>query len=100
MKRILALVLALMLAICLAATAAADGEPAELSGDGVQYRLVEEQILTEIDVDQVPLAAAPQSCCIMHFVLMVGALAVAVYFTHDRKTHQWRIYELRRAGMN
>lgn len=96
MKRFLALLLALVLTFgCLAVTALADGEPVETAGNGVQYRLVEEAAALDIDMEQTPLSAAPeQVCCVLHFVLMLGALAVAVYYTNDRRRCQSRIREL------
>ena len=99
MKRIFALLLALVLTFgCLAVTALADGEPA-VAGDGVQYRLVEEDAALNIDMEQTPLSAPPQMCCALHFVLMLSALVVAIYFTHDRKVRQARIRELRLADL-
>ena len=64
----------------------------ELPDDG--YTLSEEMI---IDENETPLGAGPGEhvCCILHFIIMLGALTVAVYYTHDRKRRQQREFELR-----
>ena len=58
------------------------------------YTLDEEVVIEE---DDTPLAGGPgeQVCCILHFILMLGALLVAVYYTYDRKKRQEREFELR-----
>lgn len=50
-----------------------------------------------IEDDDTPLAGGPleEDCCILHLLIMLVALAVAVYYTHNRKQHQARQFELR-----
>ena len=100
MKRILALLLALTLTCgCLAGAALAAEEPGGLFENGTaRYRLTEEAAV-DIGGDEVPLSAPPRMCCALHFVLMLGALAVAVYYAHDRKARQERMYEMRLIGV-
>ena len=100
MRRMVALLLALMLVCCLAGFAAADGERTEQLSSEPAYRLVEEDAPIQIGTEPVPLAAPPQSCCILHLVLMLCALAVTVYYVHDRRMCQMRLFELRRAGLD
>ena len=100
MRRMVALLLALTLVCCMAGFAAADGEPMGQPAGEPAYRLVEEQAPVEIGAEPVPLAASPHTCCILHFVLMLCALAVTVYYVHDRKASQMRIFELRRASVD
>ena len=97
-KRLLALLLALALTCGVFAVAACAA--AEPDAGQAGYRLIEEDTLADIAPDATPLAAPAQSCCVLHFVLMLCALAVAVCFVHDRNTRQRRIYELRRASLN
>ena len=76
--------------------------PADLvSSDGVSstapaYTLREEIVIME---GETPLAASPKEneCCILHFLLMLCALGVAIYYTHDRKRRQQTEFELRAA---
>lgn len=58
------------------------------------YTLTEETVISE---DEAPLAASPmeEDCCILHFVLLLCALAVTCYYTYDRKKRQEREFELR-----
>ena len=50
-----------------------------------------------IDLDETPLAAAPTvgQCCILHLIIMLCALTVAIYYTHDRKKRQKEEFETR-----
>ncbi len=90
MRRVVALMLALALVCCLAGIASAEGDGG--------YRLVEESSTVQIGAEPVPLAGG-QPCCALHLALMLCALAVTVYYTHDRKARQTRIFELRRASV-
>ena len=106
-KRFLALMLVLLLVFgCLGTAAMA--APAEIPEDGGAagggtgsdraYSLTEEVVIQE---DETPLGAAPTEadCCILHFVLMLCALGVTVYYVCDRKHHQTIEFELRSALM-
>lgn len=111
--RFLALLLVLLTAFGVFATAAlAAGEegaaaagpeqtaaPVVQTEQAPQYVLREETVITE---DDTPLAAVPtpdmfveHDCCILHFVLMLAALGVSVYYVHDRKVRQEREFEVR-----
>ena len=50
-----------------------------------------------IDDNATPLApgAETHECCILHFLVLLLALGVEIYYTHDRKKRQKHIYELR-----
>ena len=72
-------------------------EVEEPEDEGPDYILNEEVVIGE---DETPLAGGPmafstQECCILHFILMLCALGVTLYFTHDRKKRQEREFELR-----
>lgn len=51
-------------------------------------------IITE---SETPLGAGPaeQTCCILHFLLILAAFLVAVFYTHERKREQAREFEHR-----
>ena len=50
----------------------------------------------EIADNDTPLAGMTEvRCCILHFLIMVCALAVTVYYTHDRKRRQEQEFEVR-----
>ncbi len=58
------------------------------------YEVKEEADIAENDT---PLGLLDdiQNCCILHFLIMLCALAVTVYYTHDRKRRQEREFEVR-----
>ena len=107
-KRIFSLFLVFLIAVCCFVPAAAEGEDtnpiatvepgkAIAAAPAVTvpvYRLTEETLILE---DATPLGAGPteRDCCVLHFILMLGALGVAVYYTYDRKKGQKREFELR-----
>ena len=65
----------------------------EVDGEAAEPELtIDEEVL--IDEDETPLANFTD-CCALHFVLMLLALAVAVYYTYDRKKRQAREFEVR-----
>ncbi len=50
----------------------------------------------EIADNDTPLAGMTEvRCCILHFLIMMCALAVTVYYTHDRKRRQEQEFEVR-----
>ena len=51
----------------------------------------------DIQEDETPLADGPsgENCCILHLLIMLGAFAVGVYYTHDRKKRQEEEFETR-----
>lgn len=90
-KKFLALTLALFMVVGNLGAAAAS---AALDAGDEQYTLSEEVVIQENDT---PLAGGPteRECCVMHFILMICALGVSVYYVCDRKKRQAREFELR-----
>lgn len=89
--RVLALALALVMVLggpCAVAASAAEagGEPA--------YTLREETVIRK---DAPPLTDIPrgEECCALHFLLTLGVMGLAAYYTYDRKKRQAREFELR-----
>lgn len=54
--------------------------------------------LTRVDDEAVPLAAGPHEhkCCILHFLILLLALIVELFYTKSMKKHQKKIFEARR----
>ncbi|NCC00379.1 MAG: hypothetical protein EOM34_06825, partial [Clostridia bacterium] len=52
--------------------------------------------LSVIDEEEVPLADMDDhKCCILHFLLLCLGLLIEIWYTHDQKKRQKRIFELR-----
>ena len=51
-----------------------------------------------IEENETPLAGGilGRECCILHLLIMLVALAVALYYTHNRKAHQEDQFDMRR----
>lgn len=54
------------------------------------YSLTEDGTITTLEEDETPLAGSPleDADCILHFLLLVAALAVAAYYGYTRKKHR------------
>lgn len=54
--------------------------------------------LQQVGDGEVPLAAGPHNhkCCILHFLIMLLALIVELFYTKSMKKHQKKIFEARR----
>lgn len=54
--------------------------------------------LQQVDDGEVPLAAGPHNhkCCILHFLIMLLALILELFYTKNMKKHQKKIFEARR----
>ncbi len=54
--------------------------------------------LQQVDDGEVPLAAGPHNhkCCILHFLIMLLALILELFYTKNMKKHQEKIFEARR----
>lgn len=78
-------------------TPAAEDEPVEIEENNVPLAPSTEPEVETIDDNATPLApgAETHECCILHFLLLLLALCVEIYYTHDRKKRQKHIYELR-----
>jgi len=63
-----------------------------LADGGLKYTL------TAIGDNTVPLASGTNEhkCCILHFLLLLAALVVEIFYIRSAKKHQKRIHELRR----
>ncbi len=63
------------------------------------YTLTEEEE-TEIEENETPLGnlevEGEHECCILHLILLMVAFMVELYYTHDRKKRQKRMFELRK----
>lgn len=100
-RKVLAFTLALFLllgSLGAGAACAAEAGGAE-AGDEPAYTLNEEVVIRGVVIgeNETPLGAGPaeRDCCVLHFVLMLCALGVTVYYTCDQKRHQKREFELR-----
>ena len=55
---------------------------------------------TEIEENETPLGnlevEGEHECCILHLILLMVAFMVELYYTHDRKKRQKRMFELRK----
>lgn len=54
---------------------------------------------TTIEDGETPLGLmddVTEDCCVLHLLLLLAALAVTVYYTHNRKQHQENQFEMRR----
>lgn len=99
---LITMLIILIMASCFMSVAAMaagtdDIDTASDTADGYSLTVVEDTVTVE--EDETPLAGVPtvaEACCILHAFLMIGALAVAVYYTHDQKMGQKREFELRR----
>ena len=63
------------------------------------YTLTTSADMVTIEENETPLAntvISDEDCCILHFFIMLGAFAAAVYYIHDQKNCQQREFELRR----
>lgn len=74
-----------------------ESEPIEIAENDVPLAPSTEPEVETIDDNATPLAPGSEThkCCILHFVLLLLALCVELYYTHDRKKRQKHIYELR-----
>lgn len=52
--------------------------------------------LTEIDAENTPLANSllDFNCCILHLLIMLAAMLMLMWYTHDMKKRQRKIFEL------
>ena len=104
LKRVLAAFMAvLMLISFMTLTAFAEApqpdEPAPAQPQGSEpegYTLTENSAV-EVREDATPLAVSPvENCCVLHLFLLLGALAVELFYTHDRKKRQQEEFQIRR----
>ncbi len=97
-SRFVALMLVFLLVFGNLGTAVLAAEAAGPESEDRTYTLTEEVVILD---DGTPLGSAPTEaeCCILHFLLMLCALGVTVYYVFDRKRHQTIEFELRSALM-
>ena len=56
-----------------------------------------EDPMEDIDDEATPLAAAPHTLCILHFLILCAALIILLVYMNEAKKHQQKISELREA---
>lgn len=96
-KRCFALAVCLLLFFSMTAPAArAEGAPEQRRG----YILTEIEPETELTEDEVPLASTPvqeHNCCMLHFFLLLLALALVIVYTVDSRNRQRWLFRLQQA---
>ncbi len=66
-------------------------------GNGPDGYTLTENNTVDISEDGTPLAGSPvENCCVLHLLLLLGALAVELFYTYDRKKRQQEEFQVRR----